>query len=196
MSKNKIYDAIVVGLGGVGSFALRSLSRRKVTSTEIGKACNSSGIFDGVARGRSECGSNEHANVNENANVLGLKEIQIGHDMGSSHGSSRLFRSAYFDVPLCLRSTKVFQELSDWKLSMVKANEEEKKEQQQQQNLGVDLSSENSDFTPLLERCGVLVVSDGGKNGKYEIIEKCANAAEIFKIPIVRMEDSTQIRER
>mmetsp|Transcript_4694 Transcript_4694/g.6561 ORF Transcript_4694/g.6561 Transcript_4694/m.6561 type:complete len:80 (-) Transcript_4694:732-971(-) len=79
---------------------------------------------------------------------------------------------------------------------MVKANEEEKKEQQQQQNLGVDLSSENSDFTPLLERCGVLVVSDGGKNGKYEIIEKCANAAEIFKIPIVRMEDSTQIRER
>lgn len=58
------------------------------------------------------------------------------------------------------------------------------------------MSSENSDFTPLLERCGVLVVSDGGKNGKYEIIEKCANAAEIFNIPIERMEDSTQIRER
>ena len=104
MSKNKIYDTIVVGLGGVGSFALRSLSRRKVTSTEIGKACNSFGIFDGVARGRSECGSNEHANVNENANVLGLEKFQIGHDMGSSHGSSRLFRSAYFEHPNYFKS--------------------------------------------------------------------------------------------
>jgi sarcosine oxidase len=196
MSTHKIYDAIVVGLGGVGSFALRSLSRsrtgngngNKVTRTfdGIGTTCNSSGIFDGVAREGLECGSNEHENENTNANAngLGLERFQIGHDMGSSHGSSRLFRSAYFEhpnyVPLCLRSTKIFQELSDWKLSsMVDANKEE-----------------NSDFTPLLERCGVLVVSDGGKNGKYEIIEKCANAAEEFKIPIERMNDSTQIRER
>ena len=160
MSTNKIYDVIVVGLGGVGSFALRSLSRRtgKVASTANGigivKTCNSSGVFDDdVARGRLDCGSNEneheHVDVNldayENANVLGLERFQIGHEMGSSHGSSRLFRSAYFEhpnyVPLCLRSTKMFQELSDWKLSMVKANEEEKKQQQQQQNLGADLSS-------------------------------------------------------
>ena len=136
---SKLYDAIVVGLGGVGSFALRSLARR-------------------------------------NSNVLGLERFHIAHDLGSSHGATRLFRHAYFEhpsyVPLCLKSTEIFQELSDWKKNR----------------------TENA--VPLLETCGVLVVSDGGSDGKtYEVIERCSESANIFGIPTHFLETEDLRRE-
>ncbi len=128
---SNLYDAIVVGLGGVGAFALRSLAKR-------------------------------------NSNVLGLERFHIAHELGSSHGATRLFRHAYFEhpsyIPLCLKSTESFQELSDWK------------------------KNRNNDAIPLLETCGVLVVSDGGNDGTYEVIERCSESATIFGIPTQMME--------
>jgi len=66
-----MYDAIVIGLGGMGAAALAALARR----------------------GRR---------------VLGLEQFRIGHDQGSSHGHTRVIRTAYYEhpsyVPLCRRS--------------------------------------------------------------------------------------------
>jgi sarcosine oxidase len=56
------YDAIVVGLGGMGSAALFELARR----------------------GRR---------------VLGLEQFALGHDRGSSHGQTRIIRTAYYEHP-------------------------------------------------------------------------------------------------
>jgi sarcosine oxidase len=63
-----MYDAIVLGLGGMGAAALAALSRR-------------------------------------GQRTLGLEQFAIGHDRGSSHGHTRVIRTAYYEhpdyVPLC-----------------------------------------------------------------------------------------------
>jgi monomeric sarcosine oxidase len=73
------YDAIVLGVGGVGSAALWHLARRGV-------------------------------------HVLGLDRFPPGHRRGSSHGSTRIIRQAYFEhpdyVPLVRRSYELWEELS------------------------------------------------------------------------------------
>src|SRR5438874_10100063 len=56
------YDAIVVGVGGMGSATVYELARR----------------------GRR---------------VLGLERYDIPHDLGSSHGVSRIIRLAYWEHP-------------------------------------------------------------------------------------------------
>src|SRR5438477_11067382 len=56
------YDAIVLGVGGMGSAALFELARR----------------------GRR---------------VLGLEQFAPGHDLGSSHGQTRVIRKAYYEHP-------------------------------------------------------------------------------------------------
>lgn len=62
------FDAIVVGLGGMGSAAVSALARRGLR-------------------------------------VLGLDQFAAGHDRGSSHGQTRIIRTAYYEhpdyVPLC-----------------------------------------------------------------------------------------------
>lgn len=58
----KLYDAIVIGVGGIGSAAVYHLARR---------GCK----------------------------VLGLEQFSIAHDLGSSHGQSRIIRKAYFEDP-------------------------------------------------------------------------------------------------
>lgn len=72
------YDAIVVGLGGMGSAAACHLARR----------------------GRR---------------VLGLERFGAAHEMGSSHGRSRIIRQAYYEgaeyVPLLLRAYELWEEL-------------------------------------------------------------------------------------
>jgi sarcosine oxidase len=72
------YDAIVIGLGGMGSATLYQL------------AC----------RGQK---------------VLGLERYNIPHDMGSSHGITRIIRLAYYEdpsyVPLLKRSFELWREL-------------------------------------------------------------------------------------
>ncbi|MCY4536207.1 MAG: N-methyl-L-tryptophan oxidase [Bryobacterales bacterium] len=57
-----MYDAIVVGLGGMGSATLYHLAR-------------------------------------SGHRVLGLEQFEIGHAMGSSHGSTRIIRLAYSEGP-------------------------------------------------------------------------------------------------
>ena len=72
------YDAVVVGVGGMGSAALYHLARR-------GKR------------------------------VLGLERFDIPHDLGSSHGITRIIRLAYFEhsayVPLIRRAYELWREL-------------------------------------------------------------------------------------
>ena len=72
------YDAIVVGVGGMGSAALFHLARRQVR-------------------------------------VLGLEQFEIPHDLGSSHGLTRIIRLAYWEhpayVPLLFRAYELWREL-------------------------------------------------------------------------------------
>ena len=74
------YDAIVVGLGGMGTAAAFHLARR-------GKR------------------------------VLGLEQHDLLHELGSSHGLTRIIRLAYYEhpsyVPLLLRSFELWDELAD-----------------------------------------------------------------------------------
>lgn len=75
---NKHYDAIVVGLGGMGSAALYHLAKRGL-------------------------------------NALGIEQFDIPHNMGSSHGLTRIIRLAYYEhpsyVPLLRRSYELWTEL-------------------------------------------------------------------------------------
>src|SRR5512145_2332611 len=72
------YDAIVLGLGGMGTATAFALARR----------------------GRR---------------VLGLEQFAVGHDRGSSHGSTRVIRMAYYEhpdyVPLLRRAYDLWYEL-------------------------------------------------------------------------------------
>ena len=71
MNNDNHLDAIVIGIGGMGSAALYQLA----------------------VRGQR---------------VLGIEQFSIGHELGSSHGLSRIIRMAYFEdpsyVPLLRRS--------------------------------------------------------------------------------------------
>ena len=73
-----MYDAVVIGLGGMGSATLYHLAR-------------------------SGC------------KVLGLEQFEIGHAMGSSHGSTRIIRLAYSEgpeyVPLLRAAYRYWREL-------------------------------------------------------------------------------------
>ena len=72
------FDAIVVGIGGMGSAALYHLAKRGL-------------------------------------NVLGIERFEIPHNMGSSHGLTRIIRLAYYEdlsyVPLLRRSYELWAEL-------------------------------------------------------------------------------------
>jgi sarcosine oxidase len=72
------YDAIVIGVGGMGSSTLYHLSKRGLR-------------------------------------VLGLEQFNLGHDLGSSHGVTRIIRLAYAEgeayVPLLRRAYELWREL-------------------------------------------------------------------------------------
>jgi sarcosine oxidase len=72
------YEAIVIGVGGMGSAAVYHLARRGKT-------------------------------------VLGLEQFDIPHDRGSSHGTNRIIRLAYWEhpsyVPLLRRAYELWREL-------------------------------------------------------------------------------------
>jgi sarcosine oxidase len=76
----KAYDAIVVGLGAMGSATLYHLARR-------------------------------------GQRVLGLEQFKPGHELGSSHGDSRIIREQYFEhplyVPLVQRAYELWRELEE-----------------------------------------------------------------------------------
>ena len=72
------YDAIVIGVGGMGSAALFHLAQRRLR-------------------------------------VLGLEQFEIPHELGSSHGLTRIIRLAYWEhpsyVPLLRRAYELWREL-------------------------------------------------------------------------------------
>src|SRR5450759_3906134 len=80
MIKPRSYDAIVVGLGAMGSATLFHLARRGLR-------------------------------------VLGLEQFSEAHQLGSSHGDSRIIRETYFEhplyVPLVQRAHKLWRELEE-----------------------------------------------------------------------------------
>ncbi|MCH2180149.1 MAG: N-methyl-L-tryptophan oxidase [Mariniblastus sp.] len=73
-----VYDCIVLGLGGVGSAALRAAAVR-------------------------------------GWKTLGIEQFGVVHDRGSSHGQTRIIRTAYFEhpdyVPLARRAWRAWEEL-------------------------------------------------------------------------------------
>jgi sarcosine oxidase len=75
---NNTYDAIVIGIGGMGSATFYHLAKRGL-------------------------------------NVLGLEQFGIPHEMGSSHGLTRIIRLAYYEdpsyVPLLRRTYQLWDEL-------------------------------------------------------------------------------------
>jgi len=72
------YDAIVIGIGSMGSSAAYHLAARK-------------------------------------CRVLGLEQFNIGHDLGSGHGITRVIRLAYFEdpayVPILRRAYQLWREI-------------------------------------------------------------------------------------
>ncbi|MGB7338351.1 MAG: N-methyl-L-tryptophan oxidase [Phototrophicaceae bacterium] len=74
------YDAIVIGIGGMGSATLYHLAKRGL-------------------------------------HVLGIEQFQIPHEMGSSHGLTRIIRLAYYEdpsyVPLLRRTYDLWKTLED-----------------------------------------------------------------------------------
>ena len=76
----KSFDAIVVGLGAMGSAALSTLARRGYR-------------------------------------VLGLEQFVLGHHRGSSHGRSRIIRTAYYEhpayVPLAKKAFDLWDRLAE-----------------------------------------------------------------------------------
>src|SRR5262245_41647677 len=74
----KNYDAIVLGVGGMGSSVLYHLARRQLR-------------------------------------VLGIERYNIPHEMGSSHGLTRIIRLAYYEhpsyVPLLRRAYELWRQL-------------------------------------------------------------------------------------
>lgn len=84
-----MWDTVVLGLGGVGAFALRAVAR------EVGKDAG--------------------AKHEESSSVLGIEQFVRAHENGSSHGKSRVYRRAYFEhesyVPWIEFSLKEFRKL-------------------------------------------------------------------------------------
>src|SRR5688572_15940898 len=80
------FDAIVIGLGGMGSAACYHLARRGVR-------------------------------------VLGIEQFAIPHSRGSSHGLSRMIRSAYYEhphyVPLLRRAFQLWRQIEGEALNQV-----------------------------------------------------------------------------
>ena len=83
---NQHYDAIVIGLGAMGSAAAYHLAKR-------------------------------------GHKVLGIEQFNIPHEKGSSHGLSRMIRSAYYEhpdyVPLLKRSFQLWRELQNETLTHI-----------------------------------------------------------------------------
>ena len=106
----KHFDAIVIGIGAMGSATLYHMAKR-------------------------------------GWNVLGIEQFEIPHEMGSSHGLTRIIRLAYYEdpsyVPLLRRTYKLWDEL-----------EREAGEKLFYQTGSLDMGPEDSDvFAGSIESC-------------------------------------------
>ena len=103
-----MYDAVVLGLGGVGSFALRALAQQgrggRFLGLEQGRLLGST-IVDGWSTTTTQNPMTTTTSVSNH--TLPVR--------GSSQGRTRIYRRAYFEhanyVPWIEHSLKVFQEL-------------------------------------------------------------------------------------
>ena len=107
---SKHFDAIVIGIGAMGSATLYQLAKR-------------------------------------GWNALGIEQFEVPHDMGSSHGLTRIIRLAYYEdpsyVPLLRRSYELWDEL-----------EGEASERLFYQTGSIDMGPEDSDvFAGSLKSC-------------------------------------------
>ena len=97
-----MYDTVVLGLGGVGSFALRAVARD---------------CYDDVQEKRSDDGDNQTTNKRKRKLCLGIERFKCCHFKGSSHGKSRVYRRAYFEhsnyVPWINFSVEEFHKLQE-----------------------------------------------------------------------------------
>lgn len=131
----------MVGLGGVGSFALRSLARRSLP-----------------------------------CRIIGLERFHIGHDNGSSHGGTRIYRHAYFEhpdyVPLLKYSTAEFHAL-----------QREMKR-------------------PIIEECGNLIIERRTRRGRSSgssatpVIDACLESASRHSIEVELIDDHKELSRR
>lgn len=74
--------------------------------------------FDVIVVGVGAMGSATlHELAKRRAKVLGIEQFAVGHDLGSSHGETRLIRQAYFEhpnyVPLLKRSYELWSALEN-----------------------------------------------------------------------------------
>ena len=128
----RVYDVIVVGLGGMGSAITAHLAA-------------------------------------QGASVLGLERNESGgpHDEGSSHGSSRVFRTAYFEhpsyVPLLQRSKVLFDDLEIERKESFEARSSEMREKMREHRSD-NVVDKTTDYTeePLCRWIGGLMI--GRKN--------------------------------
>jgi sarcosine oxidase len=123
-----MYDAVVVGLGGVGSFALRNLAKQ-------GKG----GKF------------------------LGIERFKRGHEKGSSHGKTRIYRRAYWEhpnyVPWIEHSLKEFRSL------------------------------EKASGKDLMQECGALVMDTAPNSDQLPpLVQDCYRSAQEHNIPVEILE--------
>ena len=120
----------MIGLGGVGSFALRALSKRA-------------------------------------SRVLGIEQFTHCHERGSSHGSSRIYRRAYFEHPNYV----------PW----IQFSLNEFKSLQEAQNVEI------------MQECGTLVMEDEALGG--DLIKRCQMAATLHGIPVETL-STNALKER
>jgi sarcosine oxidase len=99
------YDAVVVGLGGVGSFALRALAKEK---SRVKRR------FLGVELGSLLPPQRQNTNSLPKSSTTESEDDEAGH---SSRGLSRIYRRAYFEhanyVPWIEYSLNVFREMEE-----------------------------------------------------------------------------------
>ena len=98
-----------------------------------------------------------HALARRGAAVTVFEQFALGHDRGSSHGPTRLFRTAYFEhpdyVPILKRAAALWREL------------------------------ETASATPLLNQCGVFMAGPGDS----ALLRGTLQAAETHDLPIRRL---------
>ena len=172
-SSSSWYDAIVVGLGGVGSFALRGLARH-----------GTGGHFLGL----------EQYRVCPEDNSSGSSNYSNPH--GSSHGKSRIYRQAYFEhpnyIPWLRYSVSEFHVLQDQYLQQQQQTKLENKTNKNHHHPRNNDDSINNCKSPLLQECGTLIM-EPCSSAQY--CQASLKSAKQHDISVEQLNDS-DLRER
>ena len=165
------YDAIVIGLGGVGSFALRGL-----------------------------------VNADGGGKFLGIEQFTGGgHDKGSSHGESRIYRQAYFEhvnyVPWLQYSLQEFKTLDEQRKQQQSATGESKSDES-----GGKLKDTVASLTqpPLVQECGTLLLEpaqdfhgpSSSSSSSQSLCRNSLEAAQRHGIPVQEFTSTSALQER